>query len=152
MLCAHIVATKKVKKMIKTYRDLQGLTSFIDRYRYLKIGGLVGQSTFGFDRCFNQRLYTSKEWQRTRNQVILRDNGCDLGIPSREIFDRILIHHINPISIEDIENSNPVIFDLDNLICTTHNTHNAIHFGDDSLLIGLPKERRKGDTVLWKVF
>ena len=138
--------------MLKTYSDLRRLQTFEERFAYLKLGGVVGQTTFGFERYLNQVLYRSQEWKLVRRDVIVRDDGCDLGIPDREIFGRLLIHHINPISIDDIEDSNPCVFDLNNLICTTHNTHNAIHYGDASLLATLPKERRKGDTCLWKTY
>lgn len=136
--------------MIKTYRDLRQLNSFEERYNYLRIGGVVGRSTFGFERYLNQVLYVSGEWKITRNDIIIRDKGCDLGIEDREIFDRILVHHMNPITIRDIEYRNDIVFDPDNLISTTHNTHQAIHYGSLSSLISLPKERQKGDTYLWK--
>ena len=138
--------------MIKTYRELRRLRSFEDRYEYLKIGGIVGRATFGFERYLNQILYSSVEWKRTRNDIIVRDNGCDLGIPDLEIFDRIIAHHINPITIEDIERGADCVFNPDNIISTRHNTHNAIHYGDVSLLIRLPQERKKGDTTLWTAY
>ena len=135
--------------MIKTYRELRRLRSFEDRFEYLKIGGVVGRSTFGFERYLNQILYNSNEWKVARNPIIVRDNGCDLGDPDREIYSRLIVHHINPITIEDIELGRDCVFDPDNLISTVHNTHQAIHFGDSSLLIRLPQERRRGDTNLW---
>jgi len=137
--------------MIKSYRDLRRLYTFEERFNYLKIGGTIGRSTFGADRYLNQVLYNSREWKFVRRDVIVRDEGCDLGIEDREIYDRIIVHHINPITIDDIEYGADCVFDLDNLICSTHNTHNAIHFGDSSLLTQLPKERRKGDTNLWNL-
>jgi len=137
---------------IKTYKELSRLPTFEERFNYLKLGGSVGRATFGFDRYLNQSLYQSREWKKIRNDVIVRDGGCDLGIPSREIFIRTLIHHINPITVEDIEDANDCVFDINNLICTSYDTHNAIHFGDESLLIRLPKERRKGDTTLWRTY
>ena len=138
--------------MIKTYRELSRLPTFEERYEYLRIGGIVGRETFGFDRYLNQVLYQSPEWKRVRNDVIIRDDGCDLGILDREIFGRITVHHINPITLEDIERRARCVFDLNNLISTSHNTHNAIHYGDASLLPQLPKERRKGDTSLWTAY
>jgi len=138
--------------MIKTYREAVKLLTFEERFRYLKLNGSVGRSTFGFDRYINQELYRSREWKRIRDYVITRDEGCDLGIEDRAIHGRLLIHHINPITIEDIEKGTDCIFDLNNLICTTHDTHNAIHYGDESLLPKLPIERRKGDTCPWKAF
>lgn len=137
--------------MIKSYKHLRQLLTFEDRFDYLKLKGIVGRDTFGFDRYLNQNLYQSKEWLKVRNQVIIRDEGCDLGILDRQIFQGILIHHINPINKFDIETRNPCIFDLNNLICTSQNTHNAIHYGDKSLLITIPKERKKGDTCLWSI-
>jgi hypothetical protein len=138
--------------MIKTYRDLRRLRTFEDRFEYLKLGGVVGKSTFGFERYLNQVFYKSGEWRASRTGIIIRDNGCDLAIEDREIFGRLIVHHINPITIEDIERGADCLFDPDNLICTSHNTSEAIHYGDASLLLCLPKERRKGDTHLWKAF
>ena len=135
--------------MKKTYRDLQRFLTFDERFEYLKLGGMVGASTFGFDRYLNQRFYTSLEWKRTRDAVITRDNGCDLGLDGYEIHDKILVHHMNPITQDDLIHANDVVLELDNLITTTHNTHNAIHFGDSSLIKKLPPERRPGDTKLW---
>lgn len=125
------------------------LSTFEERFRYLKIAGVVGERTFGFDRYLNQALYRSKQWRSTRDSVIIRDNGCDLGISDRVIFDQIVIHHMNPITINDIESANEIIFDPEFLICTTSITHRAIHFGDESQLVRLPKERKPGDTKLW---
>jgi hypothetical protein len=135
--------------MIKTYTQLCHYRSFEERFNYLKLGGIVGEKTFGFDRYFNQVFYHSGEWKHVRDLVIIRDGGCDLGIADREIFSGLLVHHINPITMENIENGDNCIFDLNNLICCTNNTHQAIHYGDESLLVRLPKERRKGDTNLW---
>lgn len=139
-----------MKMMIKTYRELCYLRTFEERFKYLKLGGTVGRETFGFERYFNQRFYRSREWKHTRNDIIVRDNGCDLGIYDREIFGRIIVHHINSITIDDIELGRDCLFDPNNLICTSHNTSNAIHYGDASLLFRSPQERRKGDTQLWK--
>jgi len=137
--------------MIKTYRELRQFNTFIERFEYLKIGGVLGRSTFGFDRYLNQTLYNSKEWEIFRNHIIVRDNGCDLGILDREIIKGCLIHHINPITVDDVKNHRPCIFDPNNAITTILNTHNAMHYGDASLLIRLPQERKKGDTRLWTV-
>ena len=136
--------------MLKSYSELKRLETFEERYRYLRLKGQVGKDTFGFDRWFNQQFYRSKEWKSIRDAVILRDNGCDLGIAGREIVGKILIHHINPISLEDIESGNDVLFDMENLITTNHITHNAIHYGDEKLLMLDPVERRPGDTCPWK--
>lgn len=135
---------------IKTYSELITLPTFEERFNYLKLEGIVGESTFGFDRYLNQNLYKSQEWKSVRNKVIIRDNGCDLACEGYEIYGKVLIHHINPITVEDIINRNPIIFDLENLITTVHNTHNAIHYGDENLLIKGPIERTKNDTIPWK--
>ena len=135
--------------MLKSYAELRHLQTFEERFEYLKLGGTVGRATFGFERYLNQSLYKSKEWMRVRHQVIVRDNACDLGVGEREINGRVLVHHINPITAEDIEEARECVFDVFNLICTTHATHNAIHYGDASLLVKLPQERIKGDTALW---
>ena len=141
----------KVNQMsIKTYSELITLPTYEERFNYLKLEGVVGEMTFGFDRYLNQKLYTSQEWKTVRNQIIVRDNGCDLACEGYEIYGKILIHHINPITVEDIINRNPIIFDLENLISTTHNTHNAIHYGDENLLIKGPIERTKNDTIPWR--
>ena len=141
----------KVNQMsIKTYSELIALPTYEERFNYLKLEGVVGEMTFGFDRYLNQKLYTSQEWKTVRNQVIVRDNGCDLACEGYEIYGKILIHHINPITVEDVINHNPIIFDLENLISTTHNTHNAIHYGDENLLIKGPIERTKNDTIPWR--
>lgn len=138
--------------MNKSYRDLRRLQTFEERFEYLRIGGIVGRETFGADRYLNQDFYHSGEWKHTRRNIIIRDNGCDLGILDREIFDRIIVHHINPITAEDIEQAADCLFDPDNLICTSANTSRAIHYGDASLLLRLPQERRKGDTRLWTAY
>ena len=134
---------------IKTYRAVKRLKTFEERFEYLKLGGSVGAATFGFDRYLNQLLYHSTDWRRTRDHIIVRDNGCDLGIDDRDIHNGILIHHINPITVENIERGDDCVYDPENLICTSHNTHNAIHYGDVSILTQLPKARLKGDTQLW---
>lgn len=133
----------------KCYTDLKQLQTFEERFEYLKIGGAVGRDTFGFDRYLNQALYRSKEWKRVRDIVITRDMGCDLGCNDREIYDKVIIHHMNPITQEDIVNHNPEIFDPEYLITTCHDTHNAIHYGDYNLVKKEYVERTAGDTKLW---
>lgn len=136
--------------MILSYSELITLPTFTERYRYLRKSGIVGEETFGSHRYLNQLLYTSPEWRRVRNNVIIRDNGCDLGMEGYEIRDRVYIHHINPISSDDILNRSPALFDMDNLICVSFNTHQAIHYGDESLLPIISfTERMPGDTKLW---
>lgn len=139
-------------KIIRTYKELSRLKSFEDRFNYLRLDGQVGKDTFGFDRIFNQRFYKSREWQAVRDFVMIRDNGCDLGVEGHEIYgQRIIIHHINPISLEDIENGSDFLLDPEYLITTIHNTHNAIHYGDVNFLITAPIERSKNDTCPWKL-
>lgn len=136
--------------MIRTYRECIQLPTFQERYRYLQIGGQVGKETFGFDRYLNQMLYRTPEWKRFRRDMIVRDNGCDLGCEGYEIYGNVLVHHINPITVEDVINRNPCIFDPNNVICTSLNTHNAIHYGDETLLITEPVVRKPNDTCPWK--
>ncbi len=136
--------------MIKSYRELEKLLTFEERFKYLRLKGNVGESTFGFDRYVNQMFYKSREWRRVRYMVIKRDQACDLGIIGYEIEFQILIHHMNPITIEDIESGNQDVFNPEFLICTTYNTHRAIHFGDESLLPKPPIVRRPNDTTLWR--
>lgn len=135
--------------MIKSYKELCHLKTFEERFQYLKLKAIVGDSTFGFDRYLNQNFYRGREWKLIRKDAIVRDEGCDLGILDREIYGRIIVHHINPITIEDIKEGRDCVFDLNNLICTSHDTHNAITYGNESLLTQLPKERKKGDTCPW---
>lgn len=136
----------------KSYHEMRRLRTFEERYEYLKLSGKVGEATFGCDRIFNQMFYMSKEWLRTRDEVITRDNGCDLGVEGYDLTSGyILIHHINPITIKDIEDRSPLLFDLDNLITTARfTTHNAIHYGDASLLARPIIERRRNDTCPWR--
>lgn len=135
---------------IRRYSELIKLPTFEERFEYLKLDGRVGKMTYGSDRIFNQAFYHSKEWRDFRNKVIARDNGCDLGIEDREIFDKLIVHHINPMTIKDLEEGGEDLFDLENFICCGYRTHEAIHYGDISLL---PRtefvERRPGDTKLW---
>lgn len=135
---------------IKTYSELITIPTFIERYRYLRIGGKVGADTFGYDRYLNQLLYRTPEWKSFRNKIIIRDNGCDLGCEGHDIVGNILVHHINPISAEDVIRRNPMIFDEENVISTMLRTHNAIHYGDESLLITEPIVRTANDTCPWK--
>lgn len=136
--------------MIRTYSELSRLNTFEDRYQYLKLNGAVGEETFGFDRFINQNFYKSPEWKAVRDFVIVRDNGCDLGIEGYEIRGKIFIHHINPILPKDIETRSEFLLDPEYLISTTHSTHNAIHYGDESLLIKTPIGRSKNDTCPWR--
>lgn len=133
----------------RSYHALRTLATFEERYDYLKLGGEVGKQTFGFDRWLNQNFYTSREWRYVRQQVILRDNGCDLGVPGYEIEVQLLIHHMNPLTAEDIEHGGEWILDPEYLITTSKKTHNAIHYGDRSLLPQPYVERIPGDTRLW---
>lgn len=134
---------------IRTYSELSKFETFEERYAYLRLGGEVGASTFGFDRWVNQWFYRTTEWRRARDIVIVRDEGCDLGVPGHEIHGRLLVHHMNPITPEDLERGLAWVLDPEFLVCTAHRTHNAIHYGDDSLLPKPPVERRPGDTTLW---
>lgn len=136
--------------MIKTYSELILLPSFKERFEYLKIGGKVGAETFGYERYLNQMLYQSAEWRRLRDEIIIRDNGCDLADPDYEIQGRLIIHHLNPITKEDILRKTGSVLNPDNLVCVSFNTHNAIHYGDYSLIPHLPKERAPNDMCPWR--
>lgn len=133
----------------RSYSELLRFDTFEERFEFLSLKARIGESTFGFERWMNQSFYRSKEWRDLRVDIIARDNACDLGISGFDIRDRALIHHIIPMTVEDLEDGNPLCVDPENLITTTHNTHNAIHWGDKSLLRLPPKERRPGDTILW---
>ena len=135
---------------MKTYSELVKLQTFEERFEYLRLGGTVGKETFGFDRYLNQRFYRSSGWKSIRDRVIIRDNGCDLGMEDRPVYGRILVHHMNPVSIDDIRRQTEFLLNPEYLICTTHMTHNAIHYGDENLLIKIPPERTKNDTCPWK--
>lgn len=137
--------------MIKTYSELSKLQTFEERYAYLKLSGTVGKDTFGYDRYLNQIFYRSQEWKSIRDKVIIRDEGCDLGVDGYEIHGRIYIHHMNPIMLKDIENKTEFLLNPEYLITTTHSTHNAIHYRDESLLPLIPKERTANDTCPWKL-
>lgn len=133
----------------RSYTELRHLDTFIDRYHYLALRGSLGLATFGFDRWINQRFYKSQEWKWARDQVIVRDDGCDLGIPGFEIHSGLLVHHMNPITKNDLERGDDWIFDPNFLITTSLRTHNAIHYGDETLLPRGPIVRKSGDTMLW---
>ena len=136
---------------LKCYSELITLPTFIERYNYLKLGGRVGSDTFGFDRHLNQMLYQhDPRWKEARDIVIIRDNGCDLGVEGHEIYGKIIVHHMNPITIDDVLNNRDWIYDPEFLISTVHNTHNAIHYGDETLLVTAPIVRTKNDTCPWK--
>lgn len=135
---------------IRTYSELITLPTFKERYQYLRLNGRVGEETFGFDRWLNQKFYKDPEWLRVRDEVIIRDNGCDLAMPGHEIHSRIIIHHMNPIRKEDILQRSQYLLDPEFLICTIKNTHDAIHYGDEKLLIIGPVERKQNDTCPWK--
>lgn len=139
-----------MRNIIKTYSELISLKTFEERYKYLKLNGIVGEETFGFDRYLNQVFYTSKEWRRLRRDIILRDAACDLGILDREIQGKVLIHHINPITKNDILSRSEFLLNPEYLITTSEITHKAIHYGDESLLLKNPIERFKNDTCPWK--
>ena len=136
--------------MIRNYSELITLRTFKERFEYLKLDGIVGEETFGFDRYMNQIFYKSKEWASVRREVIIRDNGCDLGVDGNEIHGKILIHHMNPINLSDIVHKTDELLNPDYLITTVLSTHNAIHYGDASLLPALPVERRANDTCPWR--
>lgn len=138
-----------MRTLIKSYSELIRIPNFIDRYAYLKLDGIVGDSTFGFDRYVNQSFYTSSVWRQLRSRIIVRDEGCDLAISDRPIGGTIFIHHINPITLEMFEDDDPLLYDEDNLICVSRDTHSAIHYGDESLLIPDFSPRQPGDTRLW---
>ena len=138
------------KRMLRTYSELIKIPTFMERFRYLKLNGRVGEDTFGFDRYLNQEFYRSYEWRRLRNEIIVRDCGCDLGIEDREIFDRVFIHHMNPIGAEDILQHSDLLLNPEFLICTSKLTHDAIHYGDEQILYQEPITRTKGDTCPWK--
>lgn len=136
---------------IRTYSELIQIPTFEERYEYLKLGGEIGAETFGFERYLNQRFYRSKEWKALRDEIIVRDNGCDLGVIGYEIYGKIYIHHMNPITADDIRNNTEYLMNPEFLISTTHNTHNAIHYGDSDLLnAAVPVDRTKNDTCPWR--
>ena len=131
---------------IRTYSELITIPTFEERFEYLQLKGSVGKDTFGYDRYLNQVLYRSPEWKRLRNQIIIRDGGCDLACDGYDIYDKVLIHHLNPITVEDVLARSRKVFDPDNLVCVSHSTHNAIHYGDVDLLVTGPIIRTQNDT------
>ena len=135
---------------IRTYSELITIQTFEERFEYLQLKGSVGKDTFGYDRYLNQVLYRSPEWKRLRNQIIIRDGGCDLACDGYDVYGKILIHHLNPITVEDVLTRSRKVFDPDNLVCVSHNTHNAIHYGDVDLLATGPIIRTKNDTCPWR--
>lgn len=135
---------------LRTYSELILLPTFEERFKYLQLDGVVGDTTFAFERYLNQRFYKSYEWKRIRNEVIVRDMGCDLAMDGYEIHNHIIVHHMNPITVEDIEKSSDILLNPEFLVCTTHNTHNAIHYGDENQLVTLPKSRTPNDTCPWR--
>ena len=135
---------------MRTYSELVRLPTFEERFRYLSLCGEVGSETFGFDRHLNQAFYRSKEWKKIRDEVIVRDGACDLAVPGREIFSRVVIHHMNPIGPADLQKVTDLLLNPEYLICTTHRTHNAIHYGDEEPLVTAVPDRAPGDTCPWK--
>lgn len=135
----------------RTYSELITFPTLLERYNYLKLNGQVGVDTFGYDRYVNQKFYNSCEWRRVKDYVIVRDNGCDLGVPGADIPDLIIIHHMNPVTLDDIVKGNPDIFNPEYLISTSLHTHNAIHYSDESLLPKGPIERRPNDQAPWRM-
>lgn len=138
-----------IQMSIRRYSELITLPTFEERFEYLRLDGIVGQDTFGFDRYLNQVFYRSQKWKSVRDFVIVRDNGCDLGVDGHEIYGRIIVHHMNPLTTIDIENETEFLLDPEFLISTIHNTHNAIHYGNSNLLIKGPMVRTKNDTSPW---
>lgn len=151
MLCV-ITQAEQVATMrnIRRYSELCELKTFEERYEYLKLNGVVGSETFGFDRFLNQKFYKSPEWKKVRDQVIIRDNGCDLGMEGHDIYKKVIIHHMNPILQKDIEYATEYLLDPEYLICVSHETHNAIHYGDENQLVKGPVIRTPNDTCPWK--
>lgn len=139
-----------MRNKILTYSEMIALPTFEERFRYLNLNGVVGEDTFGFDRWINQNFYQSTEWRTLRNLIIVRDYGCDLGIRGREIYKGIIIHHMNPITKPDILGKSDFVMNPEYLICVSHRTHQAIHYGDESLLLTMPKERSRNDTCPWR--
>ena len=137
--------------MIRRYSELIRLKTFEERFEYLRIGGLVGESVFSFERYLNQALYTSQKWRLLRNKILVRDNGLDLGVPGHEIFGNIIVHHMNPLTREQFHEPDESMFDPEFLICVSEMTHRAIHYGDINLLNRGPAERRPNDTCPWKL-
>ncbi len=144
------IADKELLKMLRTYSELSRLQTFRERFEYLRLDGIVGVETFGFDRYLNQVFYNSDEWKAVRKTVIIRDNGCDLGMDGYDIHGKIIVHHMNPFSIDDVLHRKEELLDPEFLISTVLNTHNAIHYGDESLLPSAPIVRTRNDTCPWR--
>lgn len=136
--------------IIRTYSELITLPSFAERVKYLRLDGVVGESTFGFDRYLNQIFYSSPQWKSLRDQIIIRDNGCDLGIAGYDIHSRIYIHHMNPITVQDLVNQTEYLLNPEYLICASRATHAAIHYGDETIALLAPNDRKANDTCPWK--
>jgi hypothetical protein len=134
---------------IRTYTELRRIASFEDRFKYLAVHSSIGIATFGFERWLNQAFYTSATWRTCRHIVIARDLGCDLGVEGYEVHDKIIVHHMNPVTVQQVEDRDPSIFDPEFLISVSHNTHNAVHYGNEKLLAKPLVERRPNDTRLW---
>ena len=134
---------------ILTYSEMMLFDTFEERFRYLKLNGVVGENIFGFHRYINQNFYSSRKWKSIRSEVILRDDGCDLAHPDNPILSRVYIHHLNPVSLEQFENNDSCLFDLENLVCVSYDTHSAIHYGNTGLLPKVIIDRKPGDTTLW---
>ena len=149
-MLSEITVDTVILRMIRTYSELITIPTFEERFKYLQLKGSVGIETFGYDRYLNQILYNSMEWRNLRNKIIVRDNGCDLACEGYEINGRAIIHHIDPITVDDILKRNPKVFDPENLITTVQNTHNAIHYGDENILEQVIVERTKNDTCPWR--
>lgn len=135
--------------IVKSYSELCSIPTFEERFRYLILNGDVGDETFGLYRYLNQEFYTSKEWRLFRRDMIIRDHACDLAVYGRDIFGKIIVHHLNPITIKDLEYGRPCLFDPENIVSTSHNTSNAIHYGNEDYLFKIPRKRSQGDTKLW---
>lgn len=150
LLLRSCVIADMVTMMFKSYSELITIPTFLERYRYLKLNGVVGEATFGYDRYLNQILYTSREWRRFRDDIIMRDEGRDLACVGFEIPSRAIIHHIDPITVRDVLDRHPKVFDPENVITVSHNTHEAIHFGSETKLIIAPNVRRPNDTCPWR--
>lgn len=144
------ISLKRNRRMTKRYSEVIKLPTFEERFKYLRLNGKVSELTFGHNRYLNQDFYHSAEWLRFRREVIIRDDGCDLADPDRKIYSKILIHHLNPITVDDIVNARSCVFDPENAICTTHKTHNLIHYGDLALTNNFPIERTQNDTIPWR--
>lgn len=138
-----------MRLMIRSYTQLSRLPEFLDRFHYLLLNGVVGRETFGYDRHLNQQLYSSRRWKKLRDEIIIRDGACDLGVAGYDVTDTIQVHHMNPITAEDIIHNSQYVYDPEFLICVSFTTHNAIHYGNADSLPKLPIDRLPGDTILW---